>query len=138
MKKGAGAHNNLVSPQNRFCQGDNQGGQGFYIQIYGGTGRKYPPEGRGRNRPGSRQTAIKGTLSIYQKPLYSRLYSDFNNMMGFNSKKQPYITIYIVCLKKFLIIMSHFLQICILRFKTLLCCVISDGKNGLVFFGIWV
>ena len=95
-------------------------------------------QGGGRNRPGSRQTAIKGTPSIYQKPLYSRLYSDFNSLMGFSSKKQPYIIIYNVCFKKFLIIMSHCLQICILRIKTLLCCVISDGKNGLVFFGIWV
>ena len=46
-------------------------------------------------------------------------YSDFNNLMGFTSKKLPYIILNNVY-QNFFKRISHFLRICIIRFKNIL------------------
>jgi hypothetical protein len=44
-------------------------------------------------------------------------YSDFNNLMGFTSKKLPYIILNNVYKKSFFKRIGHFMRVCIIRFK---------------------
>jgi hypothetical protein len=59
-------------------------------------------------------------------------YCDFNNLMGLIIKKLP--SSYNCLLKKSIKRMSHFLKICILRIKKILCCVLNDLKIKILFY----
>jgi hypothetical protein len=64
-------------------------------------------------------------------------HSDFNNLMGLNSKKLPYIILKHVCYKGFSKGISHFVRACIIRFTKLLCCVINEPKKVILLFDKW-
>ncbi len=94
--------------------------EGFYIETY--FGRCWPIKNKWVHK---RRTLSWILCSVQFRCTLG--YSDFNNMMGFTSKKLLYIISTNFYLK--ILRISIFLRICIIRFKILLFCVLDDRQN---------